>query len=344
MPAQLIQLVVAHQELPRRRLVGGGKNGVCTVRVQHDFLRHRVRLGIGDQILADLRVDVVSPVSAVEGVEADSHAVGQLVRVVGMHQDPHRGLQVVDAMEVAFRECAEVPQAGVHLFEGFGDAIFLGLVGMLGLGVVQARAVEPRQIFVVGARPITQRGLHGKRRVHRGQRRGHPLGRRRGLDGFAQLLELGLLGVEVRLKIGVGQHLVDVVIEPAVGHELVVEIERHREPVGDGSRSMLCTTTVSPSRAKASNLSSSGRCVSLPEALSVKSRDRDMLELAFRVLVETAHPDVADTVTGCWPRAAIRMALSVRFFPFREVTPESARRFSRRAAGCGHGRVVSRWR
>lgn len=38
------------------------------------------------------------------------------------------------------------------------------------------------------------------------------------------------------------------------------------------SLSMLCTTTVSPSRTKASSLSSSGRWVSLPEALSVNTR------------------------------------------------------------------------
>ena len=36
----------------------------------------------------------------------------------------------------------------------------------------------------------------------------------------------------------------------------------------------------------------------LPEAVSVKEPiDRDMLELAFRVLVEAAHPDVADALT-----------------------------------------------
>ena len=36
----------------------------------------------------------------------------------------------------------------------------------------------------------------------------------------------------------------------------------------------------------------------LPEAVSVKELiDRDMLELAFRVLVEAAHPDVADAWT-----------------------------------------------
>ena len=55
---------------------------------------------------------------------------------------------------------------------------------------------------------------------------------------------------------------------------------------------------MSPSRAKGRALSSSGRCVFLPEAVSVKELiDRDMLELAFRVLVEAAHPDVADAWT-----------------------------------------------
>lgn len=40
------------------------------------------------------------------------------------------------------------------------------------------------------------------------------------------------------------------------------------------SRSMLCTTTVSPSRANRSSSMSSGRVVSLPEALSVKTGSR----------------------------------------------------------------------
>ena len=39
--AQLIQLIVAHEKLPPQHLVGDRNNGVCTVRVQQDFLRHR---------------------------------------------------------------------------------------------------------------------------------------------------------------------------------------------------------------------------------------------------------------------------------------------------------------
>ena len=37
----------------------------------------------------------------------------------------------------------------------------------------------------------------------------------------------------------------------------------------------------------------------LPEDVSVKEPiDRDMLELAFRLLVEAAHPNVADALIG----------------------------------------------
>ena len=55
------------------------------------------------------------------------------------------------------------------------------------------------------------------------------------LDPLAQLLELGLLGVEVRLEIRVGQHVCDVVIEAVVLHEFVVEVEGHREPLRHGA-------------------------------------------------------------------------------------------------------------
>ena len=41
-------------------------------------------------------------------------------------------------------QSAEVPQALPHPFDGLVDAVFLGLVGILGLGVVQPRTVEAR--------------------------------------------------------------------------------------------------------------------------------------------------------------------------------------------------------
>lgn len=62
-------------------------------------------------------------------------------------------------------------------------------------------------------------------------------------------------------------------------------------------RSMLCTTTVSPSRTKASSRSSSGRRVSLPDALSVNTLSTDLFELPFWVLVEAADADVTDALT-----------------------------------------------
>ena len=72
--------------------------------------------------------------------------------------------------------------------------------------------------------------------MHRGQRGLYPVRRLRLLDLFAQLLELVHLGVVVGLEVGVGQHLLDIVVELFVLHELVVEVERHGEPVRDGPR------------------------------------------------------------------------------------------------------------
>ena len=72
--------------------------------------------------------------------------------------------------------------------------------------------------------------------MHRGQRRGDPGGRVRVLDRLAQLLELVLLGVEVRLEIGARQQGLDAGVEIVELHELVVEVERDRKPVGHGPR------------------------------------------------------------------------------------------------------------
>ena len=55
---------------------------------QQDFLRHRVSVGICDQVLADLGVDVVVPVDACYRVEAYGNSVGDLVGVVGWTRTP----------------------------------------------------------------------------------------------------------------------------------------------------------------------------------------------------------------------------------------------------------------
>ena len=203
---------------------------------QQEFLRYGVGLGISHQVFANLRVHVVVPVSAVDGVKADDDAIGQFVLVVGMDQHPHRRRQVIDAMEVAFDEGAEVPQAGPHLFEGFGNAILLGLLGMLGLRGVEPRPVEPRQVFVVGARPVAQGLPFGICRVHGGQGVDDPLGCLRILDVVAQIIEHVILDLEVRLEVFVCQHGSNAGIEVVGFHELVVEIEWDRESVGDGPR------------------------------------------------------------------------------------------------------------
>jgi len=61
---------------------------------------------------------------------------------------------------------------------------------------------------------------------------------------------------------------------------------------------MLCTTTVSPSRTKASSESSSGPLGVLARRLVGEHPAHfDMLQLPFRVLVEAADADIADALT-----------------------------------------------
>ena len=68
--------------------------------------------------------------------------------------------------------------------------------------------------------------------MHLGQRVGYPLGRVGVLDVVAQIVEHVVLDGEIRLEVRVGEHLLDPVIEPVGLHELVIEVERDREPVG----------------------------------------------------------------------------------------------------------------
>ena len=138
-------------------------------------------------------------------------------------------------MDLALGEGPEGPQTGEYLLERLVDTVVLGLFGLLGVGGVEPRAVEARQVLVVGAGTVAQRLLLRKRCVHRGQRVDNPLRALRVLDVIAQVIEHVVLHIEVCLEVGVGQHGLDVVIEAVCFHELVIEVERHCEPVGDRS-------------------------------------------------------------------------------------------------------------
>ena len=127
-----------------------------------------MRVWVGDKIFSELGVEVEGIVTAEYRIEADGDAVGEFVRVVGMHQHSHRCRHVIDAMEFAFGERAEVPQAGIHLFERLGDAVLLGLVGMLGFGVVEASAVKP------GAGPRCRCWTGSETRSQQGRTRASP--------------------------------------------------------------------------------------------------------------------------------------------------------------------------
>ena len=151
-----------------------------------------------------------------------------------MDEDSHCRRQVVNTMEIAFDEGAEVPQAGVDLLEGLGQVILV-LRGLLAFGVVQPRAAESGQVFIVGAGPVAAVDPVGEGLIHRGQRRYDPRGRVCVLDVVAQVLELFFLRVEVRLEIGVSEHGFDTGVEVVVLHELVVEVERDGKPVGDSA-------------------------------------------------------------------------------------------------------------
>ena len=149
--AQLTHLGVGHQELVCRRQVGAGQHGGGAGGVQQQLLGLGVSLGIGHQVLAHLRVDVVGILLEGDGVIADRDAVDRLVGVVGVHEDAHEHGGVVNPVEVAFQKGAVIPQAGPDALDGLVDAVFGGLVRILGLGTVQSGAIEGRQVFIVRA-------------------------------------------------------------------------------------------------------------------------------------------------------------------------------------------------
>ena len=73
--------------------------------------------------------------------------------------------------------------------------------------------------------------------MHLGQRVDDPLGRLRVFYVVTQVVQHVVLDIEIRLEGRGGQHLLDPVMEPVGLHELVVEIEWDREPVGHRPRS-----------------------------------------------------------------------------------------------------------
>ena len=64
--AQLALLSVAHEGYPRILVIGVRQDIATAVRQQQDCFRRRVRLGVGDQIHANLRVDALGPLTPAE--------------------------------------------------------------------------------------------------------------------------------------------------------------------------------------------------------------------------------------------------------------------------------------
>ena len=191
--AQLEQLGVGHQERVGGREAGAGQHGGGAGRTQQELFGLRMRLGIGDQVLAHLRVEVVGAVLEGDGVVADRHAVDPFIGVVRVHEHAHRDGRVVDPLEVALHEGAVVPEAGPHRLDRLVDAVRGGLIRVLRLGAVETGPVEGRQVLVVGAGPIAQRLPLRVGGVHGGQGLDDERGRRRVLDGVPQVVQHLLL-------------------------------------------------------------------------------------------------------------------------------------------------------
>ena len=101
MAAQLLHLGHTHEQNPRLHQVGSCQNAEGSVLMYQNFLGHRMGIGIGHEVFAKLRVDVVGPFLCVQYVKTDGHAVCQLVRVVWVHQYAHGRSQVIHAVEFA---------------------------------------------------------------------------------------------------------------------------------------------------------------------------------------------------------------------------------------------------
>ena len=77
----------------------------------------------------------------------------QFIVKIRMHQDAHGRGHVIDAVEIALIEGAQVPQAGPNLFDRCPD---VALVRAVCVRIVEPRARKPNQIFVIGARSATR--------------------------------------------------------------------------------------------------------------------------------------------------------------------------------------------
>ena len=143
-----------------------------------------------------------------------------------MNENSHRRRQVVDSVERPLLESAEVPQARVDLLHGFRD---VPLVRVVGVGVVQARAAESRQVLVVGAGAKTDRLGLGKAALQFRQRRRHPVRHRALTDLAPEFLQPLLSLVGVGRELGFLDHRRCLGVEIVEAHEFVVETERHGE-------------------------------------------------------------------------------------------------------------------
>ena len=149
-----------------------------------------------------------------------------------MDEHGHRGTQMIDAVEVAFGEGAEVPEARVDLPDALAHVSF---VGMLGARVVEARAAEAEQVLVVGAGAAADRGSRGKRLLQHSESVEHPARHFAVADSAAQVAQRLRLDFESGSKLGIREHGFSIGVEAVELHELVIEVKGNGEAVRYGA-------------------------------------------------------------------------------------------------------------
>ena len=234
--ANEVEVLRFHDQIAILNQVGQPQHDIPSpfsrILIKQDFFGNSIWIRVGDQGLSDLRIQIERSLSVVNGIQTDADSVGMLVLKIGMTQHAHGGHQVVHPIKVTFLVRSEIPHAGIHLLDGFGDVPF---VGVLGFGGVQTCTAETGQIFVVRAGPAPDRGSCGERIVHGLKGIHHPRGHWRFLDVVPKVSQAVFSKVNVVDEGGIVDHDFRFNIEVVVVHKLIVEIEWHSKAIRDGS-------------------------------------------------------------------------------------------------------------
>ena len=198
------------------------------------LFRNRGGLRISDQVFTQLGIHVITQPFRVVDVLGDGHAVDLFIAVVGVDQHAHGRGEMVDAIEVTLLIGPIRPQARPDLFHALGH---VSLVGMVRVGIVQTRAVELGQVFIVGAGTASQRRVGVELFMQVLEALHHPHRQYALLaDLFSKRVQGGHPVRRVRLEIWILDHELRHRVQVVVLHEGIVKIEGHGKSRGGHAR------------------------------------------------------------------------------------------------------------